>query len=84
MLRGKTVELKLSKSPLPDSATLASKDYQLLTQASKNDALDSHLMNILCTQGVHKFFTNDFIGAEKFFEQEKNRVSIRESINILA
>ena len=77
MLRGKTVELKLSKSPLPDAITLASHEYQLLSKAAASDAMDTHLLNILCIEGVHKFFMNDFVGAEKYFEQEKNRVSNR-------
>jgi hypothetical protein len=80
VLRAKTVTLRLSKAPLPEPSEAdaqaggaGARDSALAAAA---DALDTHVLNILCNHGIDKFFLNDFDAAERFFEREKNRVPI--------
>jgi hypothetical protein len=69
MLRGKTVSLTLNKAPLPAEGGGAA------ARAASLDPMDTYAMNALCYEGIEMFFKNDFAGAEKHFEMEKNRVS---------
>lgn len=74
MMRGKTVEMRISKEPLTDVSPSAS-------IAMGTSTYDVDAMNKLCEEGVSMFFNNQFNAAEKFFEKEKNRVSRRISFH---